>query len=73
MDKKQHQDEGASTIRNSILNLEQCRYVTAVVELLGMSWVENKRMHTQLYSYNLKAKDLLEELNCDGRVNLKLI
>jgi len=41
MDKKQHQDEGASTIRNSILILEQCHNVTAVVQLMGMSWVGN--------------------------------
>ena len=38
---KQHQDEEASTITNSILILEQCCNVTAVVELMAMSWLGN--------------------------------
>jgi hypothetical protein len=33
----------------------------------------HKRKHIQLYSYNIKAKDHLEELRWDGRVDLKFI
>jgi hypothetical protein len=33
----------------------------------------HKRMHTQLYSFNIKGKYHLEELRWDGRANLKFI